>query len=109
MSEPVNFNSIVQNWKNSTSAANLHWSGTLDEYLKMVKQNPKITRNAFQRMYDMIVETGSEKYIDFKKEVVRYRFFDDAGNNGKDAVFGLDIALMKLVNVLRAEIGRAHV
>ena len=33
----------------------------------MVKQNPKITRNAFQRMYDMIVESGSEKYIDFKK------------------------------------------
>lgn len=74
----------------------------MDEYLKMVKQNPKITRNAFQRMYDMIVESGSEKYIDFKKEVVRYRFFDDATNNGKDAVFGLDIMLMKLVNVLKA-------
>jgi serine protein kinase len=102
MSENINFSSIVQNWKNNNSAANLHWHGTLDEYLKMVKQNPKITRNAFQRMYDMIVETGSEKYIDFKKEVVRYKFFDDATNNGKDAVFGLDIALMKLVNVLRA-------
>jgi len=68
----------------------------------MVKENPKITRNAFQRMYDMIVESGSEKYIDFKKEVVRYKFFDDTANNGKDAVFGLDIMLMKLVNVLKA-------
>lgn len=102
MSETINFSSILQNWKNSHNASKLHWSGTLDEYLKMVKQNPKITRNAFQRMYDMIVESGSEKYIDFKKEVVRYKFFDDTTNSGKDAVFGLDIALMKLVNVLRA-------
>jgi serine protein kinase len=102
MSDNINFSSIVQNWKNTSQTSKMHWSGTLDEYLKMVKQNPKITRNAFQRMYDMIVESGSEKYIDFKKEVVRYRFFDDATNNGKDAVFGLDIMLMKLVNVLKA-------
>lgn len=102
MSENINFSSIVQNWKNTSQTAKMHWSGTLDEYLKLVKQNPRITRNAFQRMYDMIVDAGSEKYIDFKKEVVRYKFFDDAANNGKDAVFGLDIALMKLVNVLKA-------
>lgn len=102
MSDNINFSSIVQNWKNTTQTAKMHWSGTLDEYLKMVKANPKITRNAFQRMYDMIVESGSEKYIDFKKEVVRYKFFDDTANSGKDAVFGLDIMLMKLVNVLKA-------
>ncbi len=102
MSDNINFSSIVQNWKNTSQTSKMHWSGTLDEYLKMVKANPKITRNAFQRMYDMIVESGSEKYIDFKKEVVRYKFFDDAANNGKDAVFGLDIMLMKLVNVLKA-------
>ncbi|MBL7554871.1 MAG: serine protein kinase [Bdellovibrionaceae bacterium] len=102
MSDTINFSSIVQNWKNTSQTSKMHWSGTLDEYLKMVKENPKITRNAFQRMYDMIVESGSEKYIDFKKEVVRYKFFDDTANNGKDAVFGLDIMLMKLVNVLKA-------
>ncbi len=97
-----NFKTIVQNWQNSSNVAKLHWSGTFDQYLQLVKTNPRITRNAFQRMYDMIVDSGTEKYIDFKKEVVRYKFFDDAGNNGKDAVFGLDIALMKLVNVLKA-------
>lgn len=102
MAGNINFNSIVQNWQNNTNVAKLHWSGTFDEYLELVKKNPKITRNAFQRMYDMIVDSGTEKYIDFKKEVVRYKFFDDAANNGKDAVFGLDIALMKLVNVLKA-------
>lgn len=102
MAGTVNFKSIVQNWQSSTNVAKLHWSGTFDEYMALVKQNPKITRNSFQRMYDMIVDAGTEKYVDFKKEVVRYKFFDDAANNGKDAVFGLDIALMKLVNVLKA-------
>src|SRR5690606_26011827 len=73
-----------------------------EEYLNIVKQNPKVTRNAYQRMFDMIVEEGTETYLDFKKEVVRYKFFDDVYNNGKDAVFGLDVQLMKLVNVLKS-------
>ena len=79
-----------------------HWSGTFFEYLDLVKKNPKFSRNAYQRMYDMIVEAGTEEYVDFKKQVIRYKFFDDIPNNGKDAVFGLDVQLMKLVNVLKA-------
>lgn len=87
----------------SQSRDNLnHWSGTFFEYLDLVKKNPKLTRNAYQRMYDMIIEAGTEEYIDFKKQVIRYKFFDDLENNGKDAVFGLDVQLMKLVNVLKA-------
>jgi serine protein kinase len=97
-----NLKSIVGAWQSSSSVAKLHWSGSFEDYLQMVKKNPKITRNSFQRMFDMIVEAGCEEYVDFKKQVVRYKFFDDAGSNGKDAVFGLDIALMKLVNVLKA-------
>lgn len=102
MAAKIDLKNLVGNWQASSSASKLHWSGSFDEYMNLVKSNPKITRNAFQRMYDMIVEAGTEDYTDFKKQVVRYRFFDDAANNGKDAVFGLDIALMKLVNVLRA-------
>jgi serine protein kinase len=102
MASNLDLKSIVSNWNKSGDHANAHWSGTFDEYLSLVKANPKITRNAYQRMYDMIMEAGTEDYVDFKKQVVRYKFFDDAQNNGKDAVFGLDIALMKLVNVLRS-------
>ena len=102
MASSLDLKSIISNWQNSSARTNAHWSGSFDEYLQLVKQNPKSTRNAYQRMYDMIMEAGTEEYIDFKKQVVRYKFFDDAANNGKDAVFGLDIALMKLVNVLRA-------
>lgn len=102
MASKFDLNYIVNNWKNSSAQAKAHWHGTFEEYLDLVKANPKITRNAFQRMYDMIVEQGTEQYIDFKKEVTRYKFFDDNPNNGKDAVFGLDVQLMKLVNVLKA-------
>ena len=102
MASKFDLQSLVANWQNSSATAKAHWSGTFDEYLDIVKKNPKVTRNAYQRMFDMIVEEGTETYIDFKKEVVRYKFFDDQFNNGKDAVFGLDVQLMKLVNVLKA-------
>ncbi|MDG0814737.1 PrkA family serine protein kinase [Bdellovibrio svalbardensis] len=102
MASKFDLHSLVANWQNSSATAKAHWSGTFDEYLDIVKKNPKVTRNAYQRMFDMIVEEGTETYTDFKKEVVRYKFFDDKFNNGKDAVFGLDVQLMKLVNVLKA-------
>ncbi|MFZ4403291.1 MAG: PrkA family serine protein kinase [Pseudobdellovibrionaceae bacterium] len=101
-SSKVDLQSLVKNWQSSSQLAKLHWSGSFQDYLDLVKTNPKVTRNAFQRMYDMILEHGTDTYTDFKKEVTRYKFFDDAQNNGKDAVFGLDIQLMKLVNVLKA-------
>lgn len=102
MSNKIDFNNLVSKWQKANPAVTQHWHGTFFEYLDLVKTNPKITRNAFQRMYDMILEEGTEQYVDFKKEVIRYKFFDDALNNGKDAVFGLDVPLMKLVNVLKA-------
>ena len=98
----VDLRSIISNWQTQTGTYHANWSGTFQEYLNLVKENPQITRNAFQRMYDMILESGTEEYIDFKKPIMRYKFFDDASNNGKDAVFGLDVPLMKLVNVLKA-------
>lgn len=102
MSSSVNFRSLVEKWQTQSPGAAVHWSGTFTEYLDLVKADPKITRNAYQRMYDMIVEAGTEEYIDFKKHVIRYKFFDDTESGGKDAVFGLDVQLMKLVNVLKA-------
>ncbi len=54
-----------------------HWEGTFDEYLALVKQNPKVTRTAFQRVYDMILSYGKTEYIDNKKKLIRYNFFND--------------------------------
>ncbi len=80
----------------------LHWEGSFEDYLALVRERPEVTRNAWQRLYDMIVSYGEEEYLDNKKRLVRYPFFQDPIDEGKDAIFGLDIPLMKLVRVLRA-------
>lgn len=80
----------------------LSWEGTFEDYLDIVRKRPQVTRNAFQRVYDMIISYGTEEYIDNKKKLIRYNFFRDELDGGKDAIFGLDIPLMRLVHVLRA-------
>ena len=82
--------------------SHLHWTGTFQQYLDLVTENPKITRNSFQRVHDMIMSYGSTNYTEYKKEVTRYHFFDDPIANGKDAVFGIDVHLMKLVNFFKS-------
>ncbi len=80
----------------------LHWEGGYEEYLDLVRQNPRVCRTAYQRLYDMILSHGKEEYIDNKKKVTRYHFFKDEISNGRDAIYGLDIPLMRLVNVFRS-------
>jgi serine protein kinase len=38
--------------------AELNWEGSYEEYLSIIRQNPKVTRTAFQRIYDMILSHG---------------------------------------------------
>src|SRR4029079_17697572 len=80
----------------------LAWEGSFEDYLQIVRTRPQVTRNAFQRVYDMIISYGTEEYIDNKKKLVRYNFFKDEIDGGQEAIFGLDIPLMRLVNVLKA-------
>lgn len=93
---------ILKEWGQESAFKELSWTGSFDDYLKLVKENPRVTRNAFQRMYDMIMDYETSEYVDCKKKITRYKFFDDEENGGQDGVFGLDISLMKLVNVLRS-------
>jgi serine protein kinase len=79
-----------------------HWSGSFAEYLDVCARNPGVVRNAYQRLYDAILACGSERYKLFKKECIRYNFFSDPFDNGHDAIFGLDFALMTLVDFLRS-------
>ena len=82
--------------------AELHWEGSFEDYLNLVRKNPRVTRNAFQRVYDMVLSHGAEEYIDNKKKLIRYNFFKDELNSGRDAIYGLDIPLMRLMNVLKS-------
>ncbi|MFQ5701495.1 MAG: PrkA family serine protein kinase [Acidobacteriota bacterium] len=79
-----------------------HWEGSFAEYIDIVRQNSEVTRSAFQRLYDMILSKGWYEYHDSKKRIVHYNFFDDVDGDGRDAIYGLDISLMKLVNVFKS-------
>jgi serine protein kinase len=80
----------------------LAWDGSFEDYLQIVRERPTVTRNSFQRLYDMVISYGTEEYIDNKKKLIRYNFFRDEIDGGRDAVFGLDIPIMRLMSVLRA-------
>src|SRR5207244_12097275 len=40
--------------------------------------------------------------IENKNRLIRYHFFHDEPNGGRDAVYGLDVPLMKMVNVFKS-------
>jgi len=79
-----------------------HWHGSFADYLDIVRDDPKVTRTAYQRVYDMILSHGLEEGVVNKERVTRYRFFDDLLNGGQDAIFGLELTLASLVNVLKS-------
>lgn len=80
-----------------------NWIGTFEDYIDLVRQRPEVTRNAFERVYDMIVSYGTDVYEE-TRGVKRnhYRFFDDPDNGGRDAVFGLDGPMESFVNALKS-------
>jgi serine protein kinase len=79
-----------------------HWEGTFNEYLDLVLENPAVARNAFQRVYDMILSYGVESFTQFKQEITRYKFFSDPVDHGTDAIFGLERPLMQLVDFFKS-------
>ncbi|RIK70090.1 serine protein kinase [candidate division KSB1 bacterium] len=80
----------------------LNWEGSFENYLGIVQENPAVTRTAFQRIYDMILSYGREEVIEFKEKLVKYKFFDDPIDHGRDAVFGLERTLIRIVNFFKA-------
>ena len=102
MSETTATVESIGKLQNIEEYRNLNWEGSFDEYLEVVRKRPGVTRSAFQRVYDMILSYGREEYIDSRKKLVRYPFFRDEQNGGADAVYGLDIPLMRLVNVFKS-------
>jgi serine protein kinase len=93
---------ILKNLQDVKSYQDLTWEGSFSEYLEMVRKNPRVARSAFQRIYDMIISHGSEEYTEYKKKITRYNFFKDPFENGKDAIYGLDLHLMKLVQLFKS-------
>jgi serine protein kinase len=79
-----------------------HWTGSFWDYLGVCESNPAVLRNAYQRLFDAVLACGWEKYKLFKKDCVRYHFFSDPFEDGRDGIYGLDFALMQLVDFFRS-------
>lgn len=80
----------------------LHWEGSFEDYLEIVRQDHKVTRSAYQRLYDMLVSYGQEEYTRNRETLIHYKFFDDPFENGRDAIFGLDKPLMELARIFHS-------
>ena len=94
--------SLIDSRLDRTRFQQQHWEGTFWDYLDLASQKPGVARNAFQRVYDMIMSYGSEHYRAFKRDAIRYHFFSDPMGQGRDAIYGLDRQLMQIVDVLRS-------
>ncbi len=102
MSAGTDLIALIAGRQNLVDYQKKHWHGTFADYLDIVRDQPKVARTSYQRLYDMILGYGTEELIVNKEKMARYKFFDDPENGGQDAIFGLDRTLMSLVNVLKS-------
>jgi serine protein kinase len=91
---------LVCNSQNEGQHARLSWTGSLEEYFRLLERNPRPARNAWQRLLDMIESHGSETPTG--KSYVTWNLFKDPLGCGRDAVEGLEKPLAELVNMIRA-------
>ena len=76
------------------------WEGTCLDYLSIVKENPAVAQLAPGRIYDMVMQKGTESIRDTVKlpdydDMVSYNFFNSE-------LFGLDESLHDLMKFLKA-------
>jgi serine protein kinase len=94
--------SVVEQHLNPDRFREQHWEGSFSDYLELVAANPRLARNAFQRIYDMIMHFGCKRYTSMRQELMRYNFFSDPIEHGADAIYGLDRPLMNLVDFFKS-------
>ncbi|HEX5011350.1 MAG TPA: serine protein kinase [Planctomycetota bacterium] len=93
---------FARNLDNRRAWADLNWSGSLADYLDLVRAEPRLARNAYQRLYDLILSYGVEPPPEGHDRPPHYAFFDDPLEKGRDAIFGIERPLADLVAHLRA-------
>lgn len=50
------------------------------EYLELLQMKPWLIRNAWQMIYEMILEKGTSQFEEYRKTYTHYNFFDDPEN-----------------------------
>ena len=77
----------------------LNWTGTFWEYVELLEQEPKIARNSYQRLYDMVMSHGINESEYCKRKYVRYKFFEGLGDV---SIYGLEENLMEFMDTIKS-------
>ena len=102
MADKIEIKQIVQGALDTEAFKTEHWQGSFAEYLEIVENDPRVIRNAYQRVYDMVLSYGVEELERDRVKTTHYKFFDDPIDGGVDGLYGLDQSLANLMNVLKA-------
>ncbi|MHC4600779.1 MAG: PrkA family serine protein kinase [Planctomycetota bacterium] len=102
MSADESLMSVIQDHLELEAYKDQTWEGSFQEYLAVAKASPGVIRNAYQRIYDMVLTYGYREISRQKRKVLHYNFFEDPLDGGNDAVFGLDDALQRLVGIFKS-------
>ena len=54
----MDFKSLARRLSKTDEYRAQHWTGSFEEYLELVRKDPRVVRNAFQRIYDMAMAEG---------------------------------------------------
>lgn len=79
----------------------LNESMSYGQYLEMVLERPALARNAFQYVFDMIMESGTSTFERYRKKHTKYHFFDDKVL----PIFGLEETIQDLVDFIHGAAG----
>ncbi len=86
--------------KYNSATGSLKWVGSFDEYLTMVKGDPKIARLSHARVYDMIMSKGTE--ANKSTDTIKYNYFSNK-------LFGVDKNLDDIMEYFSAAANRLDV
>ena len=94
----LDFQRIIEDSRKDEKEA--QWEGTCLDYLELVKEDPAISQLAPGRLYQMIMNKGTESIHDFVKlpdyeDMVRYKFF-------QDELYGLEEPLHDIMKFFKA-------
>lgn len=101
MDEATNVLSSYAKLHNRNEFLTLNEEFSYAEYLQKMKENPKLARNAFQYVFDMIMSKGTSEFERYRKTFTKYNFFDDQ----EIPIFGLEETLSNLVDFIHGAAG----
>ena len=74
---------------------------SFSDYVAACQKKPKLARNAFQYIFDMVMSKGTSTFERYRKTFTKYHFFDDS----EIPIFGLESTLQQFVDFIHGAAG----